>query len=86
MKNLKAFLVVAVMTVSVAGHAQETPAQSPTPKLIAVVNRANWCGVCRANGQRFGAVLMSYAAKGVNIYANDLTNSTTNDNLLKKSL
>ena len=31
------------------------------PKLIAVVNRANWCGVCKANGPRFGALLTPYA-------------------------
>ena len=77
MKNLNAFLAVAGMAISLVGNAQDMPAQSLNPKLIAVLNRANWCNVCRANGQRFGAVLMPYAAKGVNIYINDLTNSTT---------
>ena len=80
MKTRQFFVVISCLVVSFAGHAQtgpETPLQSPTPKLIAVVNRANWCGVCRANGQRFGAVLMPYAAQGVNVYVNDLTNATT---------
>ena len=80
MKILSSIVVISCLAVSLVSHAQdkpEPPLQSPTPKLIAVVNRANWCGVCRANGQHFGAVLMPYAAQGVNIYVNDLTNSIT---------
>lgn len=80
MKTLNVCLVIVGLASSFAGNARnnrETTAQSPAPKLIAVVNRANWCGVCRANGPRFGALLVPYATQGVTIYTNDLTNSTT---------
>lgn len=68
------------MATSFVNNAQDNdsmPKQSENPKLIAVVNRANWCAVCRANGERFGALIMPYTAKGVTIYMNDLTNDTT---------
>jgi hypothetical protein len=41
------------------------------------VNRANWCGVCKANGERFGNNIIPYATKGLAIVMNDLTNETT---------
>ncbi len=80
MNTLKLFIVLIGLTVPVAGYAQAQSGMSPrpsNPRLIAVVNRANWCGVCRANGPRFGALLLPYAAQGVAIYTNDLTNPTT---------
>lgn len=46
-------------------------------KLIAVVNRANWCAVCKANGGRFGSNISPYAAKDIKIVMNDLTNDST---------
>ncbi len=69
-----------LLATSFAGYAQDNrpmPPESANPGLIAVVNRANWCAICKANGQRFAGVLMPYAAKGVNIYFNDLTNEAT---------
>ena len=76
MKKVKLFIAAILMASGFSSIAQTTE-QSSNPKVIAVVNRANWCGVCKANGARFGAVLMPYAEKGVNIYMNDLTNETT---------
>jgi len=78
MKNIiKSIAAIALLFVSAASSYAQMPEHSANPKLIAVVNRANWCGVCKANATRFGAVLMPYAAKGVNIYLNDLTDETT---------
>ena len=78
MKKVKSIIAVILMASGFGSHAQ-TQEQSANPKLFAVVNRANWCGVCKANGARFGAVLMPYAEKGVKIYMNDLTNETTKE-------
>jgi hypothetical protein len=78
MKKVKLFIAAIMMASGFSSFAQ-TPEQSSNPKVIAVVNRANWCGVCKANGARFGAALMPYAQKGVNIYMNDLTNETTKE-------
>ncbi len=76
MKKVKLMIVALMMTTAFGSFAQ-MPENSTNPKLIAVVNRANWCGVCKANTERFSKVLMPYSVKGVNIYLNDLTNETT---------
>lgn len=78
MKKVKLF-IAAIMMASGSSSIAQTQEQSSNAKVIAVVNRANWCGVCKANGARFGAVIMPYAEKGVNIYMNDLTNETTKE-------
>ena len=52
-------------------------AQNENHKLIAVVNTADWCIVCKANAKRFNANLMPYTAKGLAILLNNLTNDTT---------
>jgi hypothetical protein len=80
MKKVKAIFVMLLMTIGIAANAQDNhgmPPQSVNPKLVAVVNRGNWCTVCKENGQRFGTLLMPYSAQGVNIYMNDLTDATT---------
>lgn len=79
MKKLKSLLTIVLLATSFAAHAQDgnMEKEDTNPKLIAVVNKANWCKVCQANGQRFGAVLMPYAAKGVKVYMNDVTDTTT---------
>ncbi len=67
-----------LMVLSFMPYGQETSGvQSTKIKVIAVVNRANWCGVCKANGERFGSNIMPYTAKGVAIIMNDLTDETT---------
>lgn len=80
MNSIKSILAIVLVATSFVSNAQDNdsmPKQSENPKLIAVVNRANWCAVCRANGERFGALIIPYTAKGVTIYMNDLTNDTT---------
>ena len=78
MKKVKLIIATLLMATAFGSFAQ-MPENSTNPKLIAVVNRANWCGVCKANAERFSKVLMPYSAKGVNIYLNDLTNETTKE-------
>jgi hypothetical protein len=76
-KSLFAMLLVATGFVSNAQDNQSMPMQPGNPGLIAVINSAKWCAICKANGERFRALIMSYTAKGVTIYMNDLTNDTT---------
>lgn len=76
MKRMKLIMAALLLATSFSSFAQ-MPKQPDDSRLIAVVNTANWCSVCKANGARFGAVLMSYASHGVSIYMNDLTNDST---------
>ncbi len=79
---LKSKLISALflMAMSFMSYGQETSGKQSTPvetKVIAVVNRANWCGVCKANGARLGNNIMPYSTKGLTIVMNDLTDETT---------
>jgi hypothetical protein len=80
MKNLKLITTLFLMAMSFVSYGQETSSTQSTTdeiKVIAVVNKANWCAVCKANGERFGNNIMPYATKGLTIVMNDLTNETT---------
>jgi hypothetical protein len=80
MKNLKLITALFLMVMSFVSYGQETSSTQSTTdeiKVIAVVNKANWCAVCKANGERFGNNIMPYATKGLTIVMNDLTNETT---------
>jgi hypothetical protein len=78
MKKLTLIFTALLFVTGFAANAQDgkTPA-APKPKVFAVVNRANWCTVCKENGQRAGMVLGSYVPKGIAIVMNDLTDKTT---------
>jgi hypothetical protein len=76
MNRLKVIITACLLTASMLGLAQEKQINQ-TVKLIAVVNQANWCAVCKANGQRFVELINSYSSQGVSVYFNDLTNDTT---------
>jgi hypothetical protein len=76
MKKVKLFMAMVMMASGINSYAQ-TVEKSSDAKLIAVVNVANWCGVCKANGARFGAVIMPYGEKGLKIYMNNITNDST---------
>lgn len=68
------------MAMSFISYGQETSNTQPITvetKIIAVVNRANWCGVCKANSERFGNNIITYSTKGLTIVTNDLTDETT---------
>jgi hypothetical protein len=80
MRDLKLISALFLMAMSFASYGQETSGTqsiSVETQVIAVVNRANWCGVCKANGERFGNNIMPYATKGLAIVMNDLTDETT---------
>lgn len=56
----------------------ETPPVAAKPKIIAVVNRADWCSVCKNHGERAGKVLMGAVAEGsISVVMNDLTDELT---------
>jgi thiol-disulfide isomerase/thioredoxin len=72
MKVVKfAFLALFVM-MSASLYAQSNS------KVIAVVNKADWCSTCQKNGERvMTEVLAHYKEPQLSIVANDLTNETT---------
>jgi hypothetical protein len=72
MKKLKLISVVLFVAVNLLIKAQTTNA-----KVIAVVNKASWCGVCKANGERISNNLMPYTTKGLGIVMNDLTDKAS---------
>jgi len=54
----------------------------PTPKVLVVVNRADWCSVCKANGERAAKAFAQANSDGaLRLIVNDLTSEET----LKKS-
>lgn len=72
MKKLKLMSVIFLMVANLLINAQTNHV-----KVIAVVNKANWCGVCKANGERLSNNIMPYTTKGLEIVINDLTDETT---------
>lgn len=87
-KLISAFYFLAVSAVSYGQNKQDTQTADVAPKVIAVVNNAQWCNVCKANGERFGNNISTYTTKGLSIVMNDLTNDSTisiSKNVLKKS-
>lgn len=74
MKNLKLVFGVAVFTMlfSVSAFAQSSA------KIIAVVNKANWCSVCKANEERAMAAFKENNMDGAyQFVVNDLSNAET---------
>ncbi len=74
MKTTKSILAsfALILLVSVT-----TMAQSKA-KVIAVINKAEWCPVCKANGQRAMAAFMADNKDGsIQFVANNLTNEAT---------
>jgi hypothetical protein len=80
MKQVKLMTALFLMAMSFVSYGQETSSTQSTTvetKVIAVVNRANWCMICKANGERFGNTIMPYVAKGISVVMNDLTDETS---------
>jgi hypothetical protein len=72
MKPIKAFIVALLILGGSTLYAQSNS------KVIAVVNKANWCPVCEKNGERvMTQVLTQYKEPQVTIVANDLTDEDT---------
>ncbi|MEH6304284.1 hypothetical protein RYH73_01455 [Olivibacter sp. CPCC 100613] len=74
MKNLKLAMTVSIFTIlfSVNAFAQSAP------KIIAVINKANWCSVCKANEERAMAAFKENNKDGAyRFVVNDLSNAET---------
>lgn len=74
MKTVKSIFASLILTLIVS---TSLLAQSEA-RVAAVVTRADWCSVCKANGERAMAALMENNKDGaVKFYVNDLTNDQT---------
>ena len=74
MKNLKKVIATALFALvfSVGAYAQSSA------KIVAVVNSANWCSVCKANGERAMAAFMENNKDGeIQFVMNDISNAET---------
>ena len=71
------FAVIAILGSSIFFSAN-AQSKSTTPKVYAVINRADWCPACQANGAKVINEVMP-ACKNLNVkfVANDLTNEQT---------
>jgi thiol:disulfide interchange protein len=74
MKYVKSIFAALLFTVvlSIGAFAQSAP------KVIAVVNQADWCSVCKANGQRaLGAFMENNKDGEISLVVNDVTDAET---------
>jgi hypothetical protein len=78
MKKVKAILTGAVffMILSITASAQSDV------KVIAVINKADWCPVCKVNGKRAMADFMADNKDGAILF---IVNNLTNDEMKMKS-
>ena len=77
MKTTKSILasLVLILLVSVSAMAQSES------KVIAVINKADWCPVCQQNGERAMVAFMeNNKDMAIQFVANDLTNDETKKN------
>ncbi len=72
---LFAFIAILGSSISLSANAQS---KSATPKVYAVINKAEWCPVCQANGAKVMNEVMP-ACKNLNVkfVAHDFTNEQT---------
>jgi hypothetical protein len=72
---LLTLLVVLSTSIFLSVQAQS---KAVAPKVYAVINRADWCPVCQANGARvMSEVIPAFKNNRVKFIANDLTNQQT---------
>lgn len=77
MKKATTIALLVMLFLSVKTFAQMPMADMSKAKIIAVVNKASWCPVCKAHGQNVGMVLMPYMKQGLAVLMNDLSDETT---------
>ena len=71
-KVLAYFLLISLAFSALAGNAQEGR------KVIAVINKADWCPVCQSNGEKImKEVMPMFEQTNVQFVMNDLTNDAT---------
>ena len=74
MRTLKSIFAITALTVLISVSA----ISQPVPKVIAVVNKADWCPVCKANGERAMAAFMKNNEDGsIKFLEYDVTNDQT---------
>lgn len=72
MKSLKLIFASLIFTLVISGNIF---AENP-PKILAVVNSAEWCSVCKAHGQRaMGAFMENNKDGAIQFIMNDLSNA-----------
>ena len=74
MKTVKTILAAMALTLltTVSAFAQSGPS------VLAVINKADWCPVCKANGPRAMADFMKFNKDGnIKFISNNLTNDQT---------
>jgi hypothetical protein len=80
-KKMSFFMIALLLTVAVK-------AQTGT-KVVAVINRADWCHVCQANGEKMMKEVMPvFENSDIRFVMNDLTNDATTEtskDLLKEN-
>lgn len=69
MKTLK-FLIIALFFTGAVVYSQHA-------KVIAVVNEASWCAVCKAHGERLMMLMPEYKDKEIVFVMNNLSNDNT---------
>lgn len=78
MKNaiLKSITLALVVLISTSLFSSlKAQSKTSSPKIYAVINRADWCPTCQANGSRvMSEVLPACSKLSVQFVANDLTN------------
>ncbi len=81
MKNvaIKSMLFAVIATVgSSIFFSAKAQTKAPTPKVYAVINKADWCPTCQANGAKvMNEVIPACKNLNVKFVANDLTNEQT---------
>src|SRR5258708_34031143 len=80
MKNVRLLLsLLLILSGYVASSQDSSFTKHAEPRLIAVVNRATWGRVCKANGGRADALLMCYTDKGLRIFLIAVTDSLSTE-------
>jgi len=70
MKTIK-FLIVSLLFIGgISAYSQQA-------KVIAVVNEASWCPVCKAHGERFMMLMPEYKDKDIVFVMNNLSDDNT---------
>jgi hypothetical protein len=72
---LAPFFALISLSVSLGGNAQ---AKDTPPRVYAIINKADWCPVCQANGSKvMNEVMPACRNLDIKFLANDLTNEQT---------
>ncbi|MBZ0202339.1 MAG: hypothetical protein K8I03_04910 [Ignavibacteria bacterium] len=70
MKTIKIFLAGLFILTAFSVYSQDT-------KVIAVINKASWCPVCKSNGEKVMMLMKEYMGKDITFIENDLTDENS---------